>query len=255
MQSLYRPETNALQRLHPLTKLMAAVLIVVATYVITWVWLSIILVILLLLIAALNGLFKRLIQVVRNIVLPVIISLFLIQGILFPPINATPLPLGPITLTYEGLLFALVVSTRLLVLTTTMILVLQTTPPADLVFALTERGLSRSIGYIILVALQIMPDMSARAKGILDTQRSRGLEFSTPLQRVRALVPLIGPLVTGALLDVEGRAMALESRAYTVRGPKTHLRQLIDTRIQRIARYGMLLGLIALIVGRQLEML
>ncbi|MEM8534570.1 MAG: energy-coupling factor transporter transmembrane component T [Chloroflexota bacterium] len=250
MQSLYRPEVNALQRLHPRTKLMAAALIMVAAYAVEWVWLPMILILVLLVMAARNGLLRRLMRVVRNIVLPVIISLFLIQGILFPPLDATPLPIGPITLTYEGLLFAFVVSTRLLVLTTTMIMVLQTTHPADLVFALTERGLPRSIGYIILVALQIVPDMSARAKGILDTQRSRGLEFSTPLQRLRAIVPLFGPLVTGALLDVESRAMALESRAYTVRGLKTHLRQLVDTRIQRIARYGMLLGTIALIIGR-----
>jgi len=51
-------------------------------------------------------------------------------------------------------------------------------------------------------------------------------------------------------VDVEERAMALESRAYTAPGPKTSLRELVDTTGQRIARWLMLLGIAALIVGR-----
>ena len=77
--------------------------------------------------------------------LPITFSLFLIQGILFPPANATPLGrLGPITLTREGPAFAFLVSTRLLTFTATVLLVLRTTHPADLVYALTQRGLPRS---------------------------------------------------------------------------------------------------------------
>ena len=67
---------------------------------------------------------------------------------------------------------------------------------------------------------------------------------------MRAIVPLVGPLVVGALVDVEERAMALELRAYTAPGPKTSLRQLVDSAGQRVARLLMLLGTVALIAGR-----
>src|SRR6185503_9947864 len=137
---------------------------------------------------------------------------------------------------------AFVISTRLLVLSTTALLLLRTTHPADLVFALTERGLPRSIGYILLVTLQIAPDMISRATAILEAQGG--------LRRVRALVPLVGPLVVGALVDVEERAMAIESRAYTAPGPKTSLRELVDTTGQRIARWLLPLGIVALIAWR-----
>jgi len=97
-----------------------------------------------------------------------------------------------------------------------------------------------------------VPDMTARATAILEAQRSRGLETQRGFSKARAIVPLLGPLVVGALVDVEERAMALESRAYTAPGPKTSLRVLVDTNGQRIARWLLLLGIAALIAWRVL---
>jgi energy-coupling factor transport system permease protein len=249
MQSIYSPGDSLLHRLHPLTKLAAAALVLVVTYLLPGALTPLEVFCVVLLLAIVGGVAASIVRTVVRLLLPVTLSLFIIQGILFPPAGAAPLPwsLGPIRLTYEGLLFAYLISARLLVLSTTVLLVLRTTHPADLVFALTERGLPRSIGYILLVSLQIVPDMTARANAILEAQRSRGLETQRGFFRVRAIVPLIGPLVVGALVDVEERAMALESRAYTAPGPKTSLRQLVDTPIQRIARWLMLLAIAALI--------
>lgn len=247
MQSAYIPGTSLLHRLHPLTKLTAAALVIAATYLVPWLLAPLVLFGVLLGLAYPSGVAGPFLRTALRVLLPITISLFLIQGLLFPPPNATPLPLGPITLTREGLEFAFLTSTRLLTFTGTFLLLLETTHPADLVFALTERGLPPSIGYILLVALQIVPDMTARATAILEAQRSRGLETQGGVRRVRALVPLVGPLVVGALVDVEERAMALESRAYMASGPKTSLRQLVDSAGQRVARLAMLLAIVALI--------
>jgi len=252
MQSIYSPGDSPLHRLHPLTKLAIAGLILAATYLVPGALTPLALFFVTLILTIVGGVARSILSTVFKLLLPVTLSLFIIQGILFPPAGATLLPwsLGPIRLTYEGLLFAYLISARLLVLSTTILLVLRTTHPADLVFALTSRGLPRSIGYILLVSLQIVPDMTARATAILEAQRSRGLETQRGLSKVRAIVPLLGPLVVGALVDVEERAMALESRAYTAPGPKTSLRELVDTAGQRIARWLVLLGIAALIAGR-----
>lgn len=250
MQSPYIPGTSPLHLLHPLTKLAAALLVLAAAYLLPWPLVPLILFGVLLALAAISGVLGPLLGTVVRLLLPITLSLFLIQGVLFPPANATPLPLGPITLTREGLLFAFVISTRLLTLTTTVLLVLKTTHPADLIFALTQRGLPRSVGYILLVSLQIVPDMSARATAILEAQRSRGLETQRGLSRARAIVPLLGPLVVGALSDVEERAMAIESRAFMSPGPKTTLRALVDTLAQRVARLLALALSVALLVAR-----
>lgn len=250
MQSIYVLKSSPLHTLHPLTKLAATVLFVIAAYMLPGLLSPLVLFGIVVLLATIGGVVGNFLRTVLIGLLPITLSLFVIQGILFPPAGATPLPLGPITLTREGLAFAFVASTRLLVFTASILLLLRTTHPADLVFALTERGLPYSIGYILLVSLQIIPDMTARATAILDVQRSRGLETRGVLRRIRSLAPLVGPLVVGALLDVEDRAMVLESRAYTVAGPKTSLRQLVDSRIQRAARLLFVCAIVGLIVGR-----
>jgi energy-coupling factor transport system permease protein len=252
MQSTYSLGDSLLHRLHPLTKLAAAGLILIATYLLPGALTPLALFCVIMALAVVGGVARSILSTVLKLLLPVTLSLFVIQGILFPPAGATPLPwaLGPLRLTYEGLLFAYLISARLLVLSTAVLLVLRTTHPADLVFALTERGLPRSVGYILLVSLQIVPDMTARATAILEAQRSRGLETQRGFFKARAIVPLVGPLVVGALVDVEERAMALESRAYTAPGPKTSLRELVDTPAQRVARALMLLGIVAVIGWR-----
>jgi energy-coupling factor transport system permease protein len=250
MQSIYSPGDSPLHRLHPLTKLAATALIVAAAYLLPGLLSPLALFLVVLLLAYIGGIMGSFLRPVLLGLLPIVVSLFVIQGILFPPPGATPLQLGPITLTREGLALAFLISTRLLTFTSAILLLLRTTHPADLVFALTERGMPRSIGYILLVTLQIAPDMISRATAIMEAQRSRGLETQGGLRPVRALVPLVGPLVVGALVDVEERAMAIESRAYTAPGPKTSLRELVDTTSQRITRWLMLLGIAALIAVR-----
>ena len=251
MQQTYVPGTSLLHRLHPLTKLVAAILVIVITYLFPWPWLPPVVFALLIAFALLGGVVGSLLSVVWRLVLPITISLFLIQGLLFPPAGATIIAaFGPLHVTREGLLFAYGISARLVILTTTVLLVLKTTHPADLVNALAALGLPRSIGYILLVSLQIVPDISARATAILEAQRSRGLETERGFFRVGALLPLFTPLVVGALADVEERAMALESRAFFATGPRTTLRVLVDTTAQRVARVALLLLLAGLVVLR-----
>jgi energy-coupling factor transport system permease protein len=110
-----------------------------------------------------------------------------------------------------------------------------------------ERGVPRNIGYVLLAALQIAPDMSARATAILEAQRSRGLETEGALRGLIALPALVGPLIIGALVDTEERAMALESRAFMASGPKTTLRDIPDTPADHWARTLLLLALAALV--------
>ncbi len=251
MQQTYVPGNSFLHKLHPLTKLAGAALVLAILYLLTWPFVPLILFVMLLLLAVVSGVSHTLLRVVVRLVLPIAISLFLIQGVLFPPPGAVPFySVGPIRLTWEGIRFAYDIVSRLVVLTTVILLILKVTHPADLVNALTERGLPRSIGYILLISLQIAPDMSARASAILDAQRSRGLETERGWLRVGALVPLFTPLVVGALADVEERAMALESRAFAAAGPKTVLRVLVDSTAQRVTRLGILILIVALVVLR-----
>jgi len=83
--------------------------------------------------------------------------------------------------------------------------------------------------------------MMARAQAIRAVQQARGLETGGNLiQRIRALFPLVAPLIFSALVDVEERSLALEVRGFSAPTRNTFLRELADTRPQRIARRGMI---------------
>lgn len=250
MQTVFHSDAGPLHGLHPLTKLSVTVLIVLAAYLLPGSFTPLMLLTVVLLLAVIGRSAGWLVKTIAIAMLPIVLSIFLIQGIFFPPVNATPLPLGPMTLTVEGLRLAFVLSTRLLTFSAAILLLLRTTHPADLVLALTERGMPRSVGYILLVSLQIAPDMITRAGAIQDAQRSRGMDIDGMLNRLRALPALVGPLIVGALADSEERAMALESRAFLAPGPKTAWRQLQDTGLQRGLRLLLVLAIIGLIVAR-----
>jgi energy-coupling factor transporter transmembrane protein EcfT len=79
--------------------------------------------------------------------------------------------------------------------------------------------------------------MQAKAQTIIAAQRSRGLDTeSSFLRRAGSLVPLVGPLVFGSLVEVEERAIAIEARGFTSTRLKTSLHEIRDSKADRIIR-------------------
>jgi energy-coupling factor transport system permease protein len=186
-----------------------------------------------------------------RVVAPFAVSLTLIQGF-FTPGDTILLSLGPFTLKAEGLWSAALFTARLLVGLGAATLLTLTTRPDLLMHSLARRGLPAQLSYVVIAALQIIPAFQARAQAILDAQRSRGLETEGRItRRLRALLPLVAPLILGSLMDLEERAIALEARAFTRRGPKTSLLEIPDPPIERAGRWA-LLALAALLVAARL---
>jgi energy-coupling factor transport system permease protein len=98
--------------------------------------------------------------------------------------------------------------------------------------------------------VRAIPRTAERAGEITEAQRARGLDTEGRIwRRVRGVVPLAGPLVLGALTDVEEQTMALEARAFTAPGRRTVLRPFPDSRAQRLLRWTVLLAGIALLAA------
>lgn len=236
--SLYLPRASGLHRLHPLTKLCVAATSMVAALALPGPWLTYAATAFVLIpLAAWGRLLPSLLRAVLRTVLPFALSLFLIQGLLWP--GGTPLvTLGPISLKSEGLAFALASTGRILQIVSGFVLLALSTRPDQLMAALAERGAPASLSYIVLTSIQIVPHFQSKARAILDAQRSRGLETQGGLRaRLRALRPLVVPLVLGSILDIEERAMALEARGFGRPGPRSSLLELPDSRRQVIARW------------------
>ena len=80
--------------------------------------------------------------------------------------------------------------------------------------------------------------MQAKAQTIIDAQRSRGLDTQGNfIKRAGMLVPLVGPLVFGSLVEVEERAIAIEARGFTSKKVKTSLHEIPDRTSDKIVRW------------------
>lgn len=251
--SLYAERDSGLHRLHPLTKAAIALFCLAAGLAAPGDWGAFaVFAALVMPVATWGRILRPLLIAAWRTTWPFALSLFLIQGFLWP--GGTPLAtIGPAALNVEGLRFAVQATGRILALVASFLLLSLSTRPDALMLALTGVGVPHSVAYIVLTTLQIVPRFRARAAAILDAQRARGLETGGgPLQRARGLLPLVVPLVLGSIVEVEERAIALEARAFGRSGPRTSLLLLADSRPQAVARWGLLLAACAAVAARVL---
>lgn len=242
---------SAVEALHPLTKLALMLAAVVAGAALPSLPAVLgVFVLVLAPLAAAGGCLAPFLRTSLRVLTPFLISLLLIQGF-FTPGPTVLLRLGPFHYTLEGLLVGLLFSARLLVGMGAATLLMLVTRPDALMRGLVERGLPNQIAYIVITALQIVPTFQARARAILDAQRSRGLETEGPLTvRLRAFAPLVGPLILSSLMQIEERAIALEARAFNRPGRRTSLVALHDTRAQALLRWALLAAALGLVAAR-----
>jgi energy-coupling factor transport system permease protein len=247
-QSFFLDRASGWHALHPLTKLAAALAVIVTAFGVRWMFISVALFVLVILpLAAWGKIWREVLRTTFTVVLPLAISLALVQGFFYPGAQDVIWQVGPLTLKREGLEFAFVTAARLTVIAGTGLLVVYATHPADLALALVQAGAPFSLAYIAVAAIQLLPEMQGRAQNILNAQQARGLETQgNLLMRGRAFVPLIAPLVYGALENVQERALALDARAFRAPRAKTSWRELRDSNLQRVVRWLLVIGSILL---------
>lgn len=224
-----------LNRRHPLTKLLGVLFVLVAAFLLPSATL-LVSATALAVIAASAGLGRPLVRSLR-IPAVLVVSIVAVNALFFPGGQDVMLQVGPIAITREGLTFGLVSAGRLLVVFMASVLFLFTTLADDLLEALVARGVGHRIAFVVLSAVQLVPRMQDRANGILAAQQARGLAVSGSLgRRVRALVPLVAPVLLGALVDVRERTFALEARGFGARPGRTAYRVVPDSGLDRLLR-------------------
>jgi len=169
-----------------------------------------------------------------KVIVPVFIPVFLIQG-LFNPAGRTPVLfiLPWLYFKREGLVFAAVLLARLLAVFGGGYLLTLTTHPGDLMASMQKLGLPLRIAYPLFSTFQIVPAIDSRLQSVKQAQMSRGLRLENVniLQRLKAYVPLITPLLMGAIEEAYRRSIALEARGFSSKTKKTYLR---EVRLRRL---------------------
>jgi energy-coupling factor transport system permease protein len=237
--SFYVPRDSFLHHLNPLTKLMLVFGLILISFASPYYWTPHLLIpIALIPLSFLGGVARQYFNAALRLILPAAGFLFIMQA-LFQPLEGRELfRLWFLHPTQESTLFALANAMRIFVMVSSFTIFLLTTHPSELMSDLTRRGLPPQFAYVIISTLQILPQMQAKAQTIIAAQRSRGLDTEGSFaRRVSALVPLVGPLVFGSLVEVEERAIAIEARGFTSSRKKTSLREIPDTRLDQFIRW------------------
>lgn len=240
--SLYEDKPTLIHRhFDPFTKLIYLLCSMVTAFFApnTWFALAVLAVNVVLLIIA-----KELSRALKTILgsLVVIASVFVIQG-LFNPSNHTLLfAIGPVHVYQEGLLFAVTLTFRVVNIIAASCILVLTTSPVAVMEACVRRGLSPKLGYVVTSILQMVPAMLASAATIREAQQSRGMPLQGNLwTRMKAFIPLIGPIVLSSFMTIQDRAMALEVRGFSVRAKKTFYNEEYVPRSAVWIRFGLIL--------------
>jgi energy-coupling factor transport system permease protein len=114
------------------------------------------------------------------------------------------------------------------------------TNPKTMMVAFIDKGLSPKLAYVFMASLQFIPDMQRRARAIIEAQQARGLDLEANLwRRFQALLAMMIPLLTGALISAETRSLALEARGFSRGGRRNHLIEVPDRTTDRVIRWSM----------------
>ncbi|MBC9784120.1 energy-coupling factor transporter transmembrane protein EcfT [Heliobacterium chlorum] len=219
----YIPTGSPVHRLHALTKLLFALAVLTISMLLSQPLPLLLLFFSLLGIAALASVSQEILSAVKGL-LKVAFFLVLLQmffypegTVLFAPVSSLP----GLAVTDQGILFGISIALRMMVIVTSFLLFLTTTPARSTVLSLVEYlKVPYDYAFLFITALRFIPTFLEEVRLIGQAQEARAHDFSGggPLARLKTIFPLALPLVMISLQRAERMAMAMETRGFGLPG-------------------------------------
>lgn len=152
------------------------------------------------------------------LLLTFIINVFFMQG------DTVLLEWWKITITLEGIIKAVIIAVRLVLLVSISSLLTLTTSPMEITAALESllkplKAIHFPVAELALmmsIALRFIPTLMEETDKIMKAQTARGASFDTGnvFARAKGMVPILIPLFVSAFKRADELALAMESRCY-----------------------------------------
>ena len=231
------PGRSFLHRIDPRTKIIAALLYIVAVFLCDSIMSFIILLAATLALIALSGVpVKIIVKGLKPLIF--ILAFTTIYNVFFYKGDHILVHWKFITIYLEGVVFAVIMGLRIIcLLTGSSVLMTYTTSPIMLTDGI-ERLLSplkkikapvHEFAMMMSIALRFIPTLVEETDKIMCAQKARGADFSSGglIKRARALIPVLVPLFISAFRRASDLAVAMECRCYRggsgrTRMTKTH---------------------------------
>ena len=219
----YFPGNSPVHRLDPRTKLIVLVVYIVALFLaVSWVSYGVMFLFLAVSIAISRIPLKALVHGMKPLMFILIFTGIL--NVFFTPGETELVSVGFISITAEGVIRAVFMMLRILMLITGTFLLTYTTSPISLTDGLesllgplkTIRLPVHELSMMMCIALRFIPTLIEETDKIMSAQKARGADFESGslMSRVKALVPILVPLFISAFRRADELATAMECRCY-----------------------------------------
>ena len=255
----YFPGNSFVHRLDPRTKLLILVIYIVALFTASnWISYGIVLAFLAISIwistIPLKSILRGMKPLVMILIFTGILNLFFTAG------ETVLVSFWGIDITLEGIVRAVFMMVRILMLITGTFLLTYTTSPISLTDGL-ESLLAplkvlhlpvHELSMMMCIALRFIPTLIEETDKIMSAQKARGADFESGnlMQRVKALVPILVPLFISAFRRADELATAMECRCYQGGDGRTKMKLLRYKRADFTAFGAGILLMAAVIVAR-----
>ena len=179
-------------------------------------------------------------------------AIFIIQSI-FLPSGEVWMKFGFISIYKEGVIKAVNLTSKLTTVVSALTMLTLITPVKTFTLALEKKGLNPKAAFILMLTLQMIPEMKKQANVIMDSQKARGVETEgNVFVRAKALIPVFIPLVLSSIANTEERAIMLEARGFSIGEKRTILYDIEETKNDKIMKIMLAIFIVLCIVWRVL---
>ena len=177
-------------------------------------------------------------------------AIFIIQSI-FLPSGEVWMKFGFISIYKEGVMKAVNLTSKLTAVVSALTMLTLITPVKTFTLALEKKGLNPKAAFILMLTLQMIPEMKKQANVIMDSQKARGVETEgNVFVRAKALIPVFIPLVLSSIANTEERAIMLEARGFSIGEKRTILYDIEETKNDKIMKIMLAIFIVLCIVWR-----
>lgn len=231
----YIPGDSVIHRADPRTKIILSIVFMAVIFMVNSFWTFTAVTLFTILSVVISGVplkytLKGLKPLLLIIVFTAVINVFTTGGT--PISNTVPLKY----ITYEGLILAVKLATRLaLIIISGSLLTFTTTPILltdgieKLLNPFKKIGIpAHELAMMMSIALRFIPTLLEETDKIMKAQAARGADFDTGnlVQRAKSFVPVLVPLFVSAFRRADELATAMEARCYRGGTGRTRMRQL-----------------------------
>ncbi len=252
----YFPIDSFLHKLDPRTKILGLILMIVAIFMSSTVFSYTLSALFILMVMFLSKVpakmyFKSLKPIWFVIIFTAILNMFLTQG------QVVYLFGFKTYIKYEGIILAVKMAIRLILLIITSAALTYTTSPIALTDGLetllkpvSKIGFpTHELAMMMSIAIRFIPTLIEETEKIIKAQKARGsdLDSGSFIKKIKALTPMLVPLFISAFRRADDLAVAMESRCYHGGKNRTRLKEIHYTKYDLVAAMALVIFLAALI--------